>query len=457
MHSTAVACLAAFSLMVSLVGGGCRGKMTGPPSAVSDTLVDTNPPRDVRLHEGQTDGLRVDGVEEDQLAPQRDPDGQCDWNHRDLAEDLADVCTPGEFVCDADGNSYFCDDHGSGWVQGEVCLGAAVCFQGHCCTPNCEGKDCGPDGCGGECGVCLDWCVAEGEPPVKAASLCEAGLCIEPCCPECGDNKCGPDGCGGVCGICPPEDECIDGQCYPKDCQLDCEGKECGSDNCGGICGDCPEGTHCAAGHCVCDEWEPPVIIEEWLVTNHYGTWITEVLPVGDEFIAVGTTWDFEGPSGPEVVFRFARYGDSPEPEWELLWGDASHSYARAGFLFDDAVLAPGTCQTELPFSQWGCAARVSLDGELLETFDYSEVGEGTLWRGTSSSNGEVLVAGEAKVPGPVSGRITRLSSSGQLLGTISALPDEASNGTTMWRCWTTGFCSQSEQISCGETGTSLS
>ena len=53
------------------------------------------------------------------------------------------------------------------------------------CTPKCDGKQCGPDGCGGKCGTCVEW------------EVCLDGVCCET---QCKDKDCGPDGCGGNCG-----------------------------------------------------------------------------------------------------------------------------------------------------------------------------------------------------------------------------------------------------------------
>jgi hypothetical protein len=57
------------------------------------------------------------------------------------------------------------------------------------CLPNCDGKQCGPDGCGGTCG----WCSGDGS--------CQAGACVEVpgCAPACAGEMIGvDDGCGGV-------------------------------------------------------------------------------------------------------------------------------------------------------------------------------------------------------------------------------------------------------------------
>jgi len=63
------------------------------------------------------------------------------------------------------------------------------------CVPQCEGRECGYDGCGGSCGEC------EGD-----LEICIAGFCE--CKPECGDAVCGDNGCGGSCGDCPDAEVC---------------------------------------------------------------------------------------------------------------------------------------------------------------------------------------------------------------------------------------------------------
>lgn len=53
------------------------------------------------------------------------------------------------------------------------------------CVPNCAGKVCGSNGCGGSCGTC------------KANEVCQGGACL--CVPNCTGRDCGSDGCGGAC------------------------------------------------------------------------------------------------------------------------------------------------------------------------------------------------------------------------------------------------------------------
>ncbi|MFH1532374.1 MAG: hypothetical protein ABIK09_16745 [Pseudomonadota bacterium] len=102
------------------------------------------------------------------------------------------------------------------------------------CVPDCDGLQCGWDGCGGTCGECLE------------GASCEAGTC---CIPACAGKDCGPDGCGGLCGDCPGDGVCAGGSC----CVPSCEGKDCGTDGCGGWCGICDQGSLCVLGACTPD------------------------------------------------------------------------------------------------------------------------------------------------------------------------------------------------------------
>jgi hypothetical protein len=72
----------------------------------------------------------------------------------------------------------------------------------------------------------------------------------ETCVPQCDGKQCGPDGCDGFCGACDDGAVCdAAGQCVPSGC--DCAGMACGDDGCGGSCGDCAAGTACEANQCV--------------------------------------------------------------------------------------------------------------------------------------------------------------------------------------------------------------
>ncbi len=175
--------------------------------------------------------------------------------------------------------------------EGEDCASCVVdcgcpegtfCTDGECsCVPDCTGKDCGSDGCGGSCGQCDDgvFCTEDSCEdgacvfPSKEGSCAGGdGLCLEGACciPNCGNKKCGPDGCGGICGACIENAECVDdGKCScpgescgpvccpagevcagEECCTPSCNGKECGDDGCGGSCGSCTGKLECVDGEC---------------------------------------------------------------------------------------------------------------------------------------------------------------------------------------------------------------
>ncbi|MEZ4269593.1 MAG: hypothetical protein R3F39_24810 [Myxococcota bacterium] len=148
------------------------------------------------------------------------------------------------------------------------------------CTPVCDGKSCGDDDCGGECGVCdpEDVCTAEGlceSPNIFMCSLqqgCPAASAEDCVCAGCNtDGSCGNDEdcvcpdctiqsfCGGsACendGQCDPYAEgcsCPDCAQHPLCCVPQCDGKSCGDDGCGGTCGTCADGGACdATGQCL--------------------------------------------------------------------------------------------------------------------------------------------------------------------------------------------------------------
>ena len=79
------------------------------------------------------------------------------------------------------------------------------------CVPDCAGKACGDDGCGGSCGACYD------QGGAVDASLCQAGTC---CAPQCGGKTCGDNGCGGQCGVCYNAQGAVDAAlCVAGTCQ----------------------------------------------------------------------------------------------------------------------------------------------------------------------------------------------------------------------------------------------
>ncbi|MBM4354080.1 MAG: hypothetical protein FJ109_09855, partial [Deltaproteobacteria bacterium] len=127
------------------------------------------------------------------------------------------------------------DEDGDGFGYGAGCTGwDCDDWNPAVHVPDCEGKKCGLDGCGGQCGVCSGY------------QECVNGQCV--CFENCVGKACGPDGCGSQCGLCPPGKSCIGGQC---ECVGTCFGVDCGGDGCGGDCGTCITGQKCQNGLCV--------------------------------------------------------------------------------------------------------------------------------------------------------------------------------------------------------------
>ena len=131
------------------------------------------------------------------------------------------------------GQAGACDD----WTEERPALG-----EGCDCAPQCGGKECGDDGCGGSCGEC------------DAPESCEGSVCV--CVPACEDKECGDDSCGGSCGPCGVDQTCQAGLCVGEGdtggtCTPQCDGRECGDDSCGGSCGECAGDLSCQGGSCV--------------------------------------------------------------------------------------------------------------------------------------------------------------------------------------------------------------
>ncbi len=131
--------------------------------------------------------------------------------------------------------------------------------KGVCTAPSpCTGR-CGQwrfDGTGRPMCFCGPYCVlyakSTGIPESKICCSDWKTQCLKECTPACGNKKCGPDGCGGTCGLCPLGQKCnfAAGTCGVG-CTPACTGKECGDNGCGGTCGACGPGATCnAKGTC---------------------------------------------------------------------------------------------------------------------------------------------------------------------------------------------------------------
>jgi len=177
------------------------------------------------------------------------------------------------------------------WQNEKECINGAECVDGKC-EGGCHAQNC--QGCCTSIGDCkagnsTDFCGKDGE----TCSYCAGGFdeCIDgecTCVPQCEGKQCGDDGCQGSCGDCPAGKECdADGQCQdlcgngeldpgetcesddqcdaPQVCKNNCQCGEPGGGECAcqddgatltpgtGGC-DWPDATECSAWHSVAGE-----------------------------------------------------------------------------------------------------------------------------------------------------------------------------------------------------------
>ncbi len=105
------------------------------------------------------------------------------------------LCEPGaERDCDCPGGISTCEPDGMEW-------GDCECP----CVPDCDGRQCGPDGCGGECGTCEDPPADECADDFSLRTFDEIGACS--------DGGCEYTGHVGRC-----EFGCLEAECLPDPC-----------------------------------------------------------------------------------------------------------------------------------------------------------------------------------------------------------------------------------------------
>jgi len=172
-------------------------------------------------------------------------------------------CQPGETTCvspDIGEGFYTClseEQNGCmSWSGYTPCDGDSTCINGQCvppiCNPNCNGKECGNDGCGGSCGTCDpgQYCdYLHNSCSDSCTDQCPSAGYIDTKCAGTALRVCGDFGGNGGClewkiESCPAQQYCVNGVCK-GDCVPDCNGKECGGNGCGGSCGSCGPTEYC--------------------------------------------------------------------------------------------------------------------------------------------------------------------------------------------------------------------
>jgi len=294
-----VALLGCVAILTACAAGCSAPGAEGGKEVAADCKGETCPAGDVVVT-AETEILPDEGVE------QKDEAG---------TEDHActDECKEGQIKCTSEQKYKVCQKSDNGcweWSISTGCEGAlAVCMcpldeaEGVCeadppcaCIPQCDGKACGPDGCGGFCGTgpaegCDEGCLCIND---GAECDCEIEECECPGGSECeeGEEKCNGEKvqvCANLwadkplCDVCwkfgqttdcPENQSCTQDACeciFPPACGDTCcgeaaavcfneqccvplceEGWECGSDGCGGTCGTCGGGKVCDADTNLC-------------------------------------------------------------------------------------------------------------------------------------------------------------------------------------------------------------
>jgi formylglycine-generating enzyme required for sulfatase activity len=124
---------------------------------------------------------------------------------------ISNTCTANSKTCDGNFAYLTCNGTGNGWSASTPCGTGKYCDNGDCkpqvCTPDqpsCVARLAGT--CNARGGALLPGytdCQTLPKTP-----YCAAGLCTT-CAPNCEGKDCGDDGCGGSCGSCAEKHECL--------------------------------------------------------------------------------------------------------------------------------------------------------------------------------------------------------------------------------------------------------
>lgn len=168
------------------------------------------------------------------------------------------------------------------------------------CKPDCTGKECGDDGCGGSCRKCSEGAVCA--PDNKC--------CVTAC--SYNGFDCGPDFCGGSCGDCTQPAVCD--LLWQRCCTPVCDGTSC-ADGCGGECpGACGTTEYCHNGQCVAYGKKfpgPCAIHEEPGIRSYYYTYDSEGRMLDEIF-------DNGSDGSPDRIYSLRYYPDGKRSREEI-------------------------------------------------------------------------------------------------------------------------------------------
>ena len=192
--------------------------------------------------------------------------GECDEGLVNCPEDCESiacgdrVCDPGEnpASCPEDCERYACGNGACEPGEGpDECPEDCASACGDC---SCEGGE-AYDSCPIDCGYCGDgYCVDDCPYILENIYTCPLDCCLGgecTCRPACSERECGHDGCGGECGRCPAGHACSNGTCVLScqsgltDCQGVCVDLQRDRDHCGECGRSCAAGLVCDVGTCV--------------------------------------------------------------------------------------------------------------------------------------------------------------------------------------------------------------
>jgi len=199
------------------------------------------------------------------------------------------------------------------------------------CEPDCEDRDCGTDGCGGNCGVCEENFKCD-----------DNGQCVDVCLPQ-QDTICigqavyWVDGCGETGEIkenCSTGTQCTQGSCIPctPNVTIDClENARTQFDDCGNpgeVVEECPEDTVCFEGVCVLDD-SPYSGVYSLTVEPAQSQETLEGVPVQTSFPATEMVLDVHPDGTVELEFT------APDMSWTGL-GTMEDNKLTAGCEFEE-------------------------------------------------------------------------------------------------------------------------
>ncbi len=159
----------------------------------------------------------------------------------DNGDALSELPDPGpQDACQPSCIGRVCGDDGCGGTCG-TCTDGKACQAGQCVCVGNDHKAC--------CGAAVCWidsCGATGDTVADCTFGCKDGAC-QACVPQCQGKLCGADGCGGECGVCAPgacdgmvwtpAGTCLDGACQLGGGAFCDDGEQCTTDTCDPVSG----------------------------------------------------------------------------------------------------------------------------------------------------------------------------------------------------------------------------